>query len=1336
MDVVQPALFAVMVSLGRVWASFGVVPAAVVGHSQGEIAAACVAGGLSLEDAARVVVRRAQLLARLSGGGGMVSLALSEPRAVELITRWAGRVGVATVNGPVSVTVSGELAALDELVARCEAEGVRSVRVAVDYASHSRQVEAIRDELLEVLEGIEPRAGTVPFLSTVTGELVDTATLDAGYWYRNLREPVRFATAIRGLAGAGHRLFVEVSPHPGLVGAVQDTLDEMGRGGHALGTLRRHDGGAERMVTALAEAWVHGGPVDWAPLFPGARRIDLPTYPFEHRRYWPTPRAEAPRDPAALGQVAADHPLLGAGVRLAATDGVVFTGRLSVAAHPWLADHVVSGTVVVPGTAVVDMTLWAARQVGCDRVDELVIEVPLALPEDGGLDVQIEVGPPGIDGPRPVTVHARPGPDAPWTAHAAALASPAPPLGVASPWPSDPGVDLDAAGLYERLAAAGLVYGPQFQGLRRARQDGDVVYAEIELPDAGAAGFGVHPALFDAALHALALVAAPGDEVRLPFAWTGVQLAPMTGRTLRIRLTPAAAGQTHQVGQVDPVDESARGAKAGQVGGAGSPPLPADGTGEGDQIPQAPRCNPADGVGRVDRAAEARPVRGATGVGRSVEVDSADGSARADRSGQLREVGGPAMPVDAVHEARPVESVAGVDRAADGDSVDGVAGVGRGVEAGLVDGLARADRSGQLREVGGPAMSVDAVREARPVESVAGVDRAADGDSVDGVAGVGRAAEAGLVDGSARSGEVGQIGGAGRPSVQADAVHEGGPVDGSAAVGRSVEAGSVDGLAGAGGVGRGAWGGGVAIEGVDEGGRVVISVEALVLRAAPALIPAGTRAALHRVLWEPLASVGEDPTRWAVLGDGLPEPAAVDRHADLGALRRAVDVGAAVPETVVVAAGGVVEVLGWVQGWLADERLASARLVVVTRGAVEVEGEGIAVDGLAQASVWGLVRSAETENPGRFGLVDLAGEGAALAAALGSGEAEVAVRGERLFARRLVRAPEPSVLPSPWRLASATPGVLDELALVPADEPEPALGPDQVRVAIHAAGLNFRDVLVALGMVELPGAGAEQLGGEGAGVVVEVGADVTELAVGDRVMGLLPGAMASSVVADPRMLVPVPAGWSDVEAASVPAVFLTAYHGLIDVAGLVAGESVLVHSAAGGVGMAALQLARWRGAEVYATASPAKQAVVRGLGVAADRIASSRDRDFADRFRALAGDQGIDVVLNGLAGDLVDASLGLLAPGGRFVEMGKTDLRDPAGVAAAHPGVAYRPFDLVGSAGPERIGEMLVEIVRLLEAGALHHLPVTRHDMGRARDAFRSMSQARHVGKIVLTVPG
>ncbi|MFH8979195.1 acyltransferase domain-containing protein, partial [Streptomyces sp. NPDC017890] len=282
-DVVQPVLWAVMVSLADLWRSHGVRPAAVVGHSQGEIAAACVAGALSLSDAARVVALRSKAILALSGAGGMVSVALPVEGVRERLT---GGLSVAAVNGPSSVVVSGDVAELDALLAGCEADEVRARRIPVDYASHSVHVEAIRDELLDVLAGLEPRAAEVPFFSTVTADWLDTSVMDAEYWYTNLRQTVRFEEATRALAEQGYRFFVEASAHPVLTVGVEQTLEGAGVDAAVLGTLRRDEGGLERFVMSLAEGWVRGLAVDWSPLLAGGRRVDLPTYAFQRERYW------------------------------------------------------------------------------------------------------------------------------------------------------------------------------------------------------------------------------------------------------------------------------------------------------------------------------------------------------------------------------------------------------------------------------------------------------------------------------------------------------------------------------------------------------------------------------------------------------------------------------------------------------------------------------------------------------------------------------------------------------------------------------------------------------------------------------------------------------------------------------------------------------------------------------------------------------------------------------------------------------------------------------------------------------------------------------------------
>ncbi|WP_158828203.1 SDR family NAD(P)-dependent oxidoreductase, partial [Streptomyces sp. NRRL S-118] len=520
----------------------------------------------------------------------------------------------------------------------------------------------------------------------------------------------------------------------------------------------------------------------------------------------------------------------------------------------------------------------------------------------------------------------------------------------------------------------------------------------------------------------------------------------------------------------------------------------------------------------------------------------------------------------------------------------------------------------------------------------------------------------------------------------------------------------------------------------DDAGAMVAAVDALGLRPLEPGQLDGARAAGNTLF----------QVDWAEVTAGPPASAKVVRlgtdHADLDALERALSEGAQAPDLVVAvieapsgepaAAARAVgaDTLALVQRWLAGEWLGESRLAVVTRGGIAVGDEPADV---AQAPAWGLVRSAQSEHPGRFLLVDLDGaDEPDWGSLLAPDEPQLAVRAGRLLAPRLGRTDEPLPVDGAWRLAVGRAGSLDDLAIAPSDGMR-SLGAGEVRVSVRAAGLNFRDVLIALGLYP----GEAPLGSEAAGVVLEVGADVTDLAPGDRVFGLITDAFGPVAVADRRTVVPMPPGLSFVEAAAVPVVYLTAYYGLVDLAGLRPGEQLLVHAAAGGVGMAAIQLARHLGAEVFATASPHKWDAVRALGVPEERIASSRDLDFRQAFLDATGGAGVDVVLNSLAGEFVDTSLELLLPrGGRFIEMGKTDIRDPEVVARENAGVRYRSFDMI-EAGPERIQEMLADIAALFGRGVLTPSPIRTWDVRRGREAFRFLREGHNIGKIVFTLP-
>ncbi|UJW29736.1 SDR family NAD(P)-dependent oxidoreductase [Saccharothrix sp. AJ9571] len=1081
----QAGLFAVEVALFRLLESWGVTPEFVGGHSIGELTAAHVAGVLSLGDAARLVAARGRLMQALPSGGAMVAIQAGAAEVAPLLS--GGRANLAAVNAPGSVVVSGDEDRVLEVAGHWEARGRRVKRLRVSHAFHSHRMDDMLEDFRRVAESVEHGKPRMPVLSNVSGEVI--AEFSAEYWVRHVREAVQFCAGVRALEAQGVTRFVEIGPGSVLTAMIGDSITTDA----VLVPVLRNDRGESRaLVDALGRLFAHGTAVDWTAFFAGtgACRVDLPTYPFQRQRYWLMPGAKG--DARSVGLVSAEHPLLGAAVPSPDSDGVVLTGRLSVETQRWLADHVVLGSVLFPGTGFVELAARAGIELGCEVLDELTLRVPLVLPERGGVQVQVKVGEPDEAGARPLDIYARPDDpaaldtvDRPWTRHATGVVSAggrAPEFDLAQ-WPPQGASALPVEDLYPRLAAGGLAYGPAFQGVTAAWKKGDTVFAEVALPDATeAADFGLHPALLDAALHAVGFTADQADRTRLPFTWTGVTVFATGASALRVKFSPTGS------------DEAS--------------------------------------------------------------LHLAD------------DTGAPVAAVDSL-VLRPVS----------GDQLD------------------------KTVRVGSSFFGVEWVEASAP-------------------------SAAGLSD-------------------------------------------------------------------------------------------------------------------WAVLGELGVE---ADRYRDLAAL---VDSGAT-PETVLVecvprdepaveAAHAVAnEVLGVVRAWLAADRFAGSRLVVVTRGAVAVEPQEDVRD-VAAGGVWGLVRSAQSENPGRFVLLDLDDSAASLdrmPAALGLDEPQIAVRDGVVRLPRLARVPGGDGLVPPagadaWRLAVSDQRTLESLRLVEYPEALAPLGAGQVRIAVRAAGVNFRDVLNALGMY--PGdAGLPGL--EGAGVVTEVGPGASGFSVGDRVMGLLSGAFGPVAVADERLITRVPSGWSFAEAAGVPLVFLTAFYALRDLADVRPGESVLVQAAAGGVGMAAVQLARHWGAEVFGTASSGKWGVLRAHDFDDEHLASSRTLEFEEKFLSVTGGRGVDVVLDSLAGEFVDAGLRLLPRGGRFVEMGKTDVRVGEQVAAEHPGVAYQAFDLL-EAGPERIQRMLAELVGLFDAGALRPLPVTTWDVRRADEAFRFVSRARHVGKVVLTLP-
>ncbi|ORB98715.1 hypothetical protein B1T48_28515, partial [Mycobacterium persicum] len=852
-----------------------------------------------------------------------------------------------------------------------------------------------------------------------------------------------------------------------------------------------------------------------------ARITALPTYPFQHRRFWLTPSTASSADVSAAGLQRPDHPLLGALTQLADQDQMVFSSRLSVHTCGWLAGHRVHQEVVFPATGFIEVLLEAGLYADCSVIDELVLHTPLVLVRDHPSDVQITIGPVGDDLRRAFSVHARTAEHhnvSAWVLHATGILSTDQP----GPWetPLTPPQTLDFIdhdSFYDQLDVHGLHYDPPFRGLTRIGEhpgSPGTIYAEATLPpDIDTNGYNIHPALLDSALQAVFFATADTENtVRLPFVLTGISLHATAATCLQIRLI-CTGTDTFQLHATDPT-----GAPVITINALTRRGLPA---GTGELTPTT-----------------------------------------AGLSQGLFELTWPVLPREGspTTELSPLWALVGSDC---------------------------------------PRLAALFARD-RIYPDLANIDLA----------------------------------------------HT------------------------------------------------------------------------DLVVWAlPLSTLGSDDATPPTMAVGLD----VDCLSRVHALTS--------------------DVLNELQQWLARAATGDTTLAILTRHAVSTSIYDRSPE-LSHAAVWGFIHSTQNEHPGRIHLIDVdltpASEHTLLAILStlhcpirqSDVEPQLAIRHGNLHIPRLTATRQLALPPTAcWQLTTTGKGDLANLTLVPVAA-TPVLAAGQIRVDIRASGLNFHDVVVALGAIA-----DEGLGVEAAGVVIDVADDVRTVRPGDAVMGLFPNnSFAPIAVTDHRMVVAIPPGWSFAQAASVPAAFLTAYTALVELAGLSAAHRVLIHAGAGGVGQAAIAIANHVGAEIYATAHPSKHHILEDLGVARERIASSRTLDFLDLFTQTTGGRGMDVVLDCLRGDFVDASLSLLPHGGHFIEIGKTDIRDPSEVAASHPGVTYHAYDL-SSAPPEHIARVLATLSLLFTAGILKPLPTTSYALSRATQAFRDMSQARHTGKLVLLPP-
>jgi acyl transferase domain-containing protein/NADPH:quinone reductase-like Zn-dependent oxidoreductase/lauroyl/myristoyl acyltransferase/short-subunit dehydrogenase/acyl carrier protein len=1401
----QPSIFAVQMGVVELLASWGIRPAALTGHSVGEVAAACTSGALDLKDAARVVLERARSMAAPKREGRMLSVGLPPGEILEFLQDIDHQVCLGAVNSPKTVVLSGDREALERLAARFEAEKITARWLPVEYSFHSHHVDGSRNRLLAALGNIHAKPPHTHLVSTVHGGSATEADFDAGYWWANVRHPVFFAGAIRQLARAGHRLFLEVGPQAVLARPIMETLSaEKICGGRVLATLRRDGRDRAALLEAAGRLYLQGSAVDWRPVFAHGQRTRLPSYAWHTSRHWredPSWRQARLESPG--------HPLLGE--RQQGQDPV-WQRELAPGMADYLADHRVRGQAVLPAAAYLEMALAAARELRGGaaevRIGDVDFRKPLVLSSSGestwlrtavrGTDWEILSS---NDGQR-------------WTVYAAGkfeIAEQTKPTSL----------DLDelrermTAGMspeafYAQMAATGLEFGPSFRGIKEVwRREGLAVAAIAPEVDANTR-YGVHPAMLDSCLQVLSQALPPGsDTLFLPVNVRSATFRGSPGETAWCRASLVNLGQRLLEGNVDIANAngeilvSVRGlvcravgrgtARAGDVARyvwewesaaepAGAPtnlPSPAAINERLASPAKEPAQNDDSAAKELNRLAE------------SLSSASPGEVARDFLSAHPRHWPQVALLARAVEaksavaensEWTPARECLALSTTGENEGTLPAAltaallqwPAGRTLRA-LILGADRADAAARVLTADSDRKVEIVVTDRREAAaaSIAGRHEAASHVAWEADTNLPVGLQAGTFD-----------------LVVATAGHQ----LGSAAVAQTIELLRPSGL--------------IFVEEQSQFQKferlVFASVEKPEFAPTEALQAAG---------WEQVTPLGTPgrfsllaakrpaveiaptaltapvtPASWLLLmdrtgcGENLAEeltkaghhvvkarwgeafehrpgdefilrPDSVEDFSRLLQEARSVtqpewagvihlanldDVHASEWDRAMTV--GTLSLAPVVRA-LSEQQL-SPRLFVVTCGALAVhDGENVEPK---QGAAWGFTRVLMNEYPRlRPRLIDLDGTHDAAAQAfclLGElsredAEDEIAWRGGTRFVHRLsslreVREPSKHGR-FVWRLSD--PG--DERVLVRQPQPTKPPGEGEVEISVAATGLNFRDVMKSLGIYPANRDEDFILGDECSGYVVAVGPGVEDWRPGDEVMTIAPGCFSSRVIAPSRAIARKPSRLDFASAATVPVAFLTAWYGLRTLARLQPGETVLIHAAAGGVGLAALQVARHSGADIIATAgSPEKRAFLRALGIR--HVLDSRGTSFGEEALQLTGGRGVDVVLNSLAGEAIPRGLACLAPHGRFIEIGKRDIyaNSALGLRAFRHSISFLAFDLaeVLRDQTDLCRSLLEEIGGLMENGALAPVPHRVLPMEELPSAFREMAQGRHIGKLVM----
>ena len=1469
-EIAQPCLFAVQVGITRMLQAQGVRPCAVTGHSVGEVAAAWACGALSLVDAVRVIFHRSHLQGQTRGQGQMSAVGLGVDAAQALIAELGlSHVCIAGINSSKGVTVAGQPEELTRLEAQLQAQGAFFKRLPLDYAFHSPAMDGIEPEIHRLLADLAPQAGHTPFHSTVTGGLLDGTALDAGYWWQNIRKPVAFAPAVKGLIGEGFNEFIEIGPHPVLRSYLNDTLRDADCSGSIIATGRRGDDSPARILAACAEHLIAGGDTDWAVHFPVVGRfVDFPAYCWQRERHWHQATGEA----IGLLDQTPCHPLLGHATKQQTNQ---WENVLDPRVCPMLADHVVGDAVVFPGAGYVELALAVAREkFAAPQIELEALEIRAPLLFGAGQSQKLRVS--LDDGDGRLSIQAREyASEADWALHAGArlLAEPGSRLLDDARWPGMPtrAPDFTRDSHLELNRALGLNYGPAFQAVDRGWVDGEQALACLASLPASAAEEGdylLHPGVLDSCFQLIAQLLRAHVAGSSGLAFIPVRIGRLAlhrerqgvcfGRVQLRRHSPHSLLADFQLfnagGEAIAVLEEVRfrAVRLFRSQAERIHPL-------ADTLIAAPLPGAAALVGPAMLKQALQTLPAVLASAQAAYLEELSPLLDALHLSQLRELLGELCEQ---HPAGLQHWCGELARAPDArlPALEALLAAGR--RSGLLDaqGLLVACEDEQtpsaeiwqlllceypdhfplihtISHIGQQMRALLAGQRQHPPALPAGFSAASLARDALGRDSLGlisaslaqclQACVAGLQAGQRL--RVLEVSAAG-PAF-ASRLCQGLALsccDYSFSSPQAEQAALTAELAerypalrwlpmGADACGAGHDLAILLLDGADAdmarqllqharqqlapgGSLLLISPEcdawqqdclAFAAQAQPqglAGLPALLEAAglepldwpdagASRLLW--LAQAGHSPAsqaasgHWLLLGERgqtAPLADALQARGDVAGCRddftpaglaealRSLPADCrglvllaapAMPDDILATSRACEQLAALAAA--CEQAACALPLWVLTRGAMQ----GLLPASLAQdstmpgadAALWGFARSLSNEIAQPLRLVDLncrdPRHGADwLAATLQQGceerELVFGPDGER-YATRLALPPPPTdTQDGCYRLGFSLPGQLRNLGWQPCALP--GLQADELEVRVEATGLNFRDVMYALGLLsdealENGFAGAT-LGLEFAGTVVRCGNAVEGFRPGDRVVGFGSACFANRLITRASTVAAIPRGMSFESAATIPTTFFTAYYALHHLARLEPGERVLIHGGAGGVGIAAIQIARWLGATVYATAgSDEKREFVRLLG--ADHVLDSRSLAYADDILRLTAGEGVDVVLNSLAGEAINRNFQVLKPFGRFLELGKRDFYE-------NTRVGLRPFrnnltyfgidaDQLMRERPELTRRLFGEVMGLFAQDVLHPLPWHAFEAAQVVEAFRHMQQARQIGKIVVT---